>query len=416
MNPRIARPKILLCVTGSVAAYKSASLARRLSRSSEVRVLMTPAATRLVRPSAFRAASGVTPRTGLFDGVSPLSPLLPAGTHPRLPVPHIDFARNCDLVLVAPASADFLAKLARGLADDLPSTACLYASAPLWVAPAMNEAMWRHPAVRENVRILEGRQAVFLGPSAGPLACGDEGLGRMMETDEIAGRVEDYLLNRKIWRGRTVLVSAGPTREPLDPVRFLSNRSSGRMGYAVAEAARRRGARVVLVSGPTSLPPPAGVRIVRVETALEMRRAVLKAFLRCDLAVLAAAVADWRPARASARKIKKGKRTPPLSLTPNPDILAEVLRLKRRQLVVGFAAETHRLDAHARAKWGRKPCDVLAANLVGKGMGMETADNRLRLYVRGLKKPVELGRGPKEKLAEELLDCLDRQFGLGRKP
>jgi phosphopantothenoylcysteine decarboxylase/phosphopantothenate--cysteine ligase len=320
------------------------------------------------------------------------------------------------LVLVAPASADFLGKLAHGLADDLPSAACLYASAPLWVAPAMNEAMWRHPAVRENARILRDRGTVFLGPASGPLACGDEGLGRMMEPDAIADRVEDFLKNRFIWRGLRVLVSAGPTREPLDPVRFLSNRSSGRMGYAIAEAARRRGARVDLVTGPTALTPPAGVQLARVETAAQMRREVLRAFTGCDLAVLAAAVADWRPQNASSQKIKKGKGAPSLRLSPNPDILAEVLRRRRSQVVVGFAAETQRLDAHARARWERKPCDVLAANRVGKGVGMETPDNRIRLYARGLKNPVELGRGPKESLAEKMLAFLEARFRLGRKP
>jgi phosphopantothenoylcysteine decarboxylase/phosphopantothenate--cysteine ligase len=412
MKTRERRPKILLCVTGSVAAYKAAALARRLSAFADVMALLTPAAAHLVRPSAFRSASGVSVAVELFKGVKPIPPGTPSGALPVMPVPHIDFARDCDMVLVAPATADFLGKLAWGLADDLASSACLYASsADLWAAPAMNPNMWKHPAVQANVRVLNGRGATFIGPDAGPLACGDEGLGRMTSPDEIARRVEEHFRIFQQWRGMKVLVTAGPTREFIDPVRVLTNRSSGRMGYALAEAFSARGADVLLVTGPTALATPPRVKRLEVQTAREMHRAVLKNLSGIHLAVMSAAVADYRPASESSLKIKKGKGALTVRLIPNPDILADVLKRRTPALrVVGFAAETDRLDVHARAKLLKKPCDVLAANLVGKHQGMETIDNQIRLYLPGQDHSVVLGKGPKPELAGRLADFLQERF------
>jgi len=406
------RPKILLCVTGSVAAYKGAELAKRLSRFAEVMALLTPAATHLVDPKAFRRASGVPVKVELFEGVRPIPPGTPSGSLPVLPVPHIDFARDCDLVLVAPASADFLGKLAWGLADDLASSSCLYASsAALIAAPAMNPHMWRHPAVVANVERLRARGARFIGPDQGPLACGDEGLGRMSPPEEIARQVEAFFHGRDLWRGLKVLVTAGPTREALDPVRVLTNRSSGRMGYAVAASAAARGAEVVLVTGPTCLPTPGGVKRVEVTSAREMHQKVLKHLPGTGLAILSAAVADYRPAQESPKKIKKSGASRLVRLVPNPDILADVLRRRGPSMrVVGFAAETDHLVRHAFEKLGRKPCDLLAANLVGKKKGMEQEENRLQLLVPGVKRPFDLGQKPKEALAEDLLDFIQERF------
>lgn len=412
MKTPTRRPKVLLCVTGSVAAYKAAEIARRLTGFTDVIALLTPAAAHLVDPKAFEDYSGVPVKVELFEGITPIPPDTPSGGLPAMPVPHIDFARDCDLVLVAPATADFLAKLAWGLADDLASSSCLYASsADLMTAPAMNPHMWRHPAVQRNVEVLRQRGASFVGPDTGMLACGDEGLGRMSLPEEIVRRVREYFAARETWRGMKVLVTAGPTREPLDPVRVLSNRSSGRMGYAVAEAAARRGAKVVLVTGPTALPTPAGVERIDVGTAKEMRRAVLANLSGTHLAVCSAAVADYRPEKEARLKMKKGRGALTLRLVPNPDILSDVLRRRAKGLrVVGFAAETDRLAAHAAEKLRRKPCDVLAANQVGKGRGMETDDNHLRLFLPGVKRPVDLGRARKSDLAGRLADFLQERF------
>ena len=334
-------------------------------------------------------------------------------------VPHIDYARGCDLVLVAPATADFIAKLAHGLADDLLSTACLYSTAPLFVAPAMNVHMWRHPSVRDNAAVLRRRGVRFLGPGKGFLACGEEGEGRMLESLELERHMAAFAGKRwpgagRPWAGLKVLVTAGPTREPLDPVRYLSNRSSGLMGYSLAEKALDLGAETVLVSGPTALTPPPGATVVDVETAREMRRAVLRHLPGARLTILAAAVADWRPRKSVDRKIKKREGVPEMRLIPNPDILEDVLkRRKRWQVVVGFAAETDHLARNAREKLRRKPCDVLAANRVGKGVGMESPFNRLKLYGRKWNGAVDLGTGRKGDLAMKMLGFLDGKFRIG---
>jgi len=396
-------------VTGSVAAYKAARLAKGLSAIAEVRVFFTAAAAQLVTPAAFRRVSGLKAQTSLFHGVHPLSPDLPSGAHPRVPVPHIDDVRDCDLVLVAPASADFLGKLAHGLADDLLSTACLYSTAPLWIAPAMNVHMWRHAAVQENARILRARGATFLGPGAGLLACGDEGVGRMREPEEILDEVREFLAERNSWSGRRVLVTAGPTRETLDPVRFLTNRSSGRMGYALAEAAARRGAQVTLITGPTQIATPSVQTLCSVETAVEMGLEIRRALPKTDLVIMAAAVADYRSAAPTHRKMKKTGKTISLKLAQNPDLLADILRRRKPgQLVVGFAAETHDLMRNAQAKLARKPCDLLAANRVGKSRGMETEDNEVTLFFKDGTRPLRLARAPKWVIARQMLEVIDR--------
>lgn len=402
------RPLILLGVTGSVAAYKALDLIRRLRRFAEVRVVATEAALRLVSEARLRRESGHPVGTGLFDGARRVPPDTPSGSHPLVTVPHIEHARGADLVLIAPATANVLAKLAHGVADDLLTTACLYARCPLWVAPAMNTHMWRHPAVRDNVRRLRRRGVRILGPESGHLACGETGEGRFVEPWALAAEVRRSLPPRtpRPLEGVEVLVTAGPTREPLDPVRFLSNRSSGKMGYAVAEAAALRGARVALVSGPTALPDPPGVHTVRVETARAMARVVRRLLPRRGLAVMAAAVSDYRPLRAEKSKRKKDGREWSLRLVPNPDLLGEVLALGRRELVtVGFAAETGHLETRAREKWRRKPCDLLAANRVGRaGTGFDAEENEVLLFVRGRRRPRRISRRSKFEVAEILLD------------
>jgi phosphopantothenoylcysteine decarboxylase/phosphopantothenate--cysteine ligase len=418
-RPASPKPRILLGVTGSAAAYKAAALLRLLRARYEVRVVATRAASRLVRiPDLARAADSPV-GTDAFRGVKPVPVSTPPGSHPLLPVPHIEFARECDLLLIAPATADFLAKMALGLADDLLSSCCLYSKAPAMVAPAMNQAMWGHPAVESNVRTLLGRGVILVEPGTGHLACGDEGKGRMAEPAEILREVDRFFDRRGRWEGLEVCVTAGPTQEPLDPVRVLTNHSSGRMGYAIAEAARLRGARVTLVTGPTALPPPGGVRLVRVRTALDMRRAVMAELPTTDLLVMAAAVADFRPVHRAGDKIKKTGASPLLRLERNPDILAEALRRRGKGTrVVGFAAETRDLERQARTKWARKPCDMLVANLVGepavdgRGTGVGADENEVTVFLRGRRDPLRLARDRKTRLADRLLDLMEDAWRL----
>jgi phosphopantothenoylcysteine decarboxylase/phosphopantothenate--cysteine ligase len=358
--------KVLLGVSGGIAAYKAAELVRRLREAgAEVRVVMTAAAQAFVAPLTFQALSGQEVRGDLLD------PRAEAG------MGHIELARWADLVLIAPATADILARLAHGLADDLLTTLVLASNASLTVAPAMNQAMWRHPATQENLRILRGRGVRVLGPAEGGQACGDTGPGRMLAPAEIIAALSPRC---RLPVGCRALVTAGPTREPVDPVRFLGNRSSGRMGYAVAQALAARGAEVCLVSGPTALDSPAVAELVRVETALEMHAAVMARVANYDLFVGVAAVADYRPTAPHATKMKKSENEMTLRLVKNPDILAEVAALPDGPFTVGFAAETDRLEAHARGKLEAKRLDMIAANLVGgvgQVGGFESEDNAL---------------------------------------
>jgi len=400
---------VLLGITGSVAAYKAVDLIQKLKPLVEVKVVLTDAGSKLVPLKALEKASGSPVWTSLFKGSTPIAPGTPSGSHPLAVVPHIEYAKSADLVLIAPTTADFLAKLSVGMADDLLSTLCLYATCPIWVAPAMNVKMWNHPAVVQNAATLRSRGVRFLGPESGHLACGEVGDGRFAEPSEIAGQVQSYFENFNRWAGKKVLVTAGPTQEPIDPVRVISNHSSGKMGYALAQAALNRGAEVVLVTGPTRLTPPVGVTVVKVKTASEMHRQVMKHLPKMNVMVMAAAVADYRVKSISPIKIKKSQDELSLRLVKNSDILGEVLKKRKpTQKVVGFAAETDHLCENASAKWKRKPSDLLVANQVGgKQSAFENDQNELLVFSRKRAKPVVLKKDFKSKLAEKILDLLD---------
>jgi phosphopantothenoylcysteine decarboxylase/phosphopantothenate--cysteine ligase len=357
--------RILLGVTGSIAAYKAVELLRALTKAgAEVQVVMTEAATRFVAPLTFETLSR---QEVLLDMWSL------AYSHR---IGHVEATQRADLFLVAPASARTIARLALGLADDFLSCIYLASRCPVVVAPAMDADMFEHPALQENLRRLRERGVRIVEPDTGPLASGMVGRGRLAEPTAILGAVERILVFRQDLAGRTILVTAGPTREPLDPVRFLSNRSSGKMGYAVAEAAAARGARVVLVSGPTALSSPAAVDTIRVETADEMLRAVLAKLETADAVVKAAAVADYRPTRRAERKLKKEQALSEVPLEPTPDILAEIGKRKGGRILVGFAAETEDLVANARKKLERKRLDLVVANDVsGPEAGFDVDTN-----------------------------------------
>ncbi len=403
------KPRVLLGVTGSVAAYKAVDLIQRLKPFSEIKVVATEAGSKLVPLKALEKASGSKVWTSLFKGATPIAPGTPSGSHPLAVVPHIEYAKSADLVLIAPASADILAKLALGLANDLLSTLCLYATCPIWVAPAMNVKMWNHPAVKQNAGVLRYRGVRFLGPESGHLACGEVGDGRFAEPAEIALQVQSYFENFDRWAGRKILVTAGPTVEPIDPVRVISNHSSGKMGYALAQAALNRGAEVVLVTGPTRIIPPVGAEVVAVKTAEEMRQAVKKVSAHVDLFIMAAAVADYRVTSVAKSKIKKTDKGLTLQLTPNADILGEVLKNRKKdQKVIGFAAETDHLEKNASEKWKRKPCDLLVANSVGGQNSAFNGDrNELLVFSQKRSKPVLLKKDYKSRLAEQILEMID---------
>ncbi|MCB4771431.1 bifunctional phosphopantothenoylcysteine decarboxylase/phosphopantothenate--cysteine ligase CoaBC [Ancylobacter sp. Lp-2] len=358
----LAGKTVLLIIGGGIAAYKSLDLIRRLKeRGARVRVVMTEAAQKFVTPLAAGALSHEPVFTELFDRAA------------EQDIGHIRLAREADLVIVAPATADRMARMAAGIADDLAGAVLLAARVPVLVAPAMNPAMWTHPATARNVVTLKADGIAFVGPMAGAMAeRGEEGLGRMAEPTEIAAAAEALLAASSALAGRHVLVTSGPTHEPIDPVRYIANRSSGKQGHAIAAAAAAAGARVTLVSGPVNLPNPAGVKVLHVESAREMLAAVEGA-LPADAAIFAAAVADWRVASEAGQKLKKdGNAIPPLMLTENPDILAGIARRAagRPRLVIGFAAETQDVIAHATAKLARKGCDWIVANDVSQDSGI----------------------------------------------
>jgi phosphopantothenoylcysteine decarboxylase/phosphopantothenate--cysteine ligase len=381
--------KILLGVTGGIAAYKAVDLVRRLrDAGSDVRVVMTRGARAFVTPLTFQAVSGNPVHTELLD------PDAEAG------MGHIELARWADRILVAPATANFIARFAQGLADDLLSTLCLATTAPVALAPAMNRQMWAHPATQANCAVLEERGVRLIGPESGSQACGETGPGRMTEpADLVAALLGD---GTRALAGRRVLVSAGPTYEDIDPVRYIGNRSSGKMGFAVAAAAAAAGAGVSLVSGPVSLQTPPGVERHDVRSAVEMRKKVMELVGACDVFVSVAAVADYTPARPAAQKIKKGLPKQRLELTGTPDIVAEVAALDNAPLTVGFAAETEKVIEHAREKLSRKGLDMIAANRVGRqGTGFESEENEIHLLTPEGEYP--LGRGSKRDLARRLI-------------
>ncbi len=380
--------KLLLGITGGIAAYKAAELTRLLvTRGADVRVAMTEAATRFITPTTMQALSGQAVWTDLWDARVPDA------------MGHIELSRDRDLVAVVPASADFIAKLANGLADDLLSSLCLARRCPLLVAPAMNVEMWQNAATQRNVARLREDGVSLAGPAAGNQACGEVGLGRMLEARDIAAGIE-ALLAPKALAGKRVLVTAGPTEEPVDPVRVLTNTSSGKMGYAVARAAQEAGAQVTLISGPVALATPAGVSRIDVRTADEMFTAVKKAAPASDVFISVAAVADYRVKDPSPRKIKKANgRAVTLELVENPDILAYVARMKDAPFCVGFAAESEDLERNAAQKRAQKGIPLLAANLAQQAFGAD--DNAIKLYdERGSH---DLGRGPKLELARKLV-------------
>jgi len=394
--PTLAGKQVLLGVTGGIAAYKAPDLVRRLrEQGAEVRVVLTPAAARFVTPLTFQAVSGHPVRSGLWDEAAEAA------------MSHIELARWADLVLVAPATADFLARLAAGMADELLTTLCLATDAPVFAAPAMNRLMWANPATRHNMRTLAARGVQLLGPGSGDQACGETGDGRMLEALEIVAELADgAAAGEGALAGRKLLITAGPTREAIDPVRYLTNRSSGRMGYAIAAVAARSGASVTLVSGPVDLAPPPGVRVLQVETAAEMRAAVQAELAGAEVFISAAAVADYRPASPASQKMKKqpGQTRLELELLRNPDILAEVAASSPRPFVVGFAAETENLEANARLKLETKGLDMIAANKVGADCGFDRDDNTLLVLWPGGHE--DLGCGSKTALAGRLLELI----------
>lgn len=364
---------IVVGVTGGIAAYKAVEVVSRLKKAgAEVHVVMTREATEFVTELTFREISGQAVAQDMWAKV------------PQYHVEHIALARLADLLLVVPATANIMAKAAAGLADDLLSTVMLAVKAPVFLAPAMNTAMWEHPATQANLAVLRQRGAHIIEPASGLLACETEGKGRLPEPVDIVREVVDFFAEKKDFAGRKILVTAGGTQEPLDPVRFLGNRSTGRMGYAIAEAAARRGAEAVLVSGPAGLPAPEGVSLIKVTTALEMEKAVLSEAGSSDVIIKAAAVADYRPAVYAQDKIKKSDGELTLTLVRNPDILMELGEKKKPgQILVGFAAETTKVEEYARRKLEKKNLDFIVANDVSEadaGFGVDT--NRVQIFYR----------------------------------
>ena len=390
--------RITLGVTGGVAAYKAAELARRLQQDGHsIQVVMTRAAREFITPLTFAALTGEKVITDLFAESGGEANLESA-------IEHIAMAQRTDLLLVAPATADILAKFARGIADDFLTTLYLAVTAPVVVAPAMNVNMWNHAATAENIAALRARGVFVVNPDEGYLACGMTGAGRLAGQEAILAAVNEALKLERDLEGQNVLVTAGPTCEDLDPVRYITNRSSGKMGYAVAEAAARRGARVVLISGPTSLETPAGVERLDVRSAEEMRRAVQQRFAQCTIAVFAAAVADYRPAEPLPGKLKRTNEPLIIRLEPNPDILAEAARDKGERLVVGFAAETDHVAENARKKLASKNADLIVANDVGaEGAGFDVDTNVVTLFARD-GRDLPLPKMPKREVAGRILD------------
>ncbi len=383
--------RILLGVTGGIAAYKAAEVARRLiGCGALVKVVMTRSAQEFVGPLTFAALTGEQVGTGLWG----------AGSEP---LEHVALGQEVDAIVVAPATANFIGKVASGIGDDLLTTIMLASTRPVLICPAMNVEMWANLVVQGNLARLKGRGLMVMEPAAGPLACGAVGLGRMPEPDQVVEACARLLSSQDL-EGRRILVTAGPTHEDFDPVRFLTNRSSGKQGYALARVAWRRGAAVTLVSGPTSLPAPYGVHLVQVRSARDMQVAVVEAFPEADALLMAAAVSDYRPTQAEIRKIKRAYEEMQFHLTQNPDILKQVAPLKNRQIVVGFAAETHDIEAEARRKMREKHLDLIVANDVNRpDSGFQVDTNEVTLMPReGEALPLPLLS--KEEVAAKILD------------
>ena len=367
---------IILGVTGGIAAYKAPEIVRRLSeRGASVQVVMTGSAGQFVTETALQAVSGQPVRQSLWDKEAEAA------------MGHIELARWADLVLIAPATAEFMARLAAGAAPDLLTTLCLATKAPIVIAPAMNHVMWANPAVQANREILEGRGVSLLGPEDGDQACGETGVGRMMQPDDIVAAIQPdapvSITSPGALQGKTVMVTAGPTREAIDPIRYITNRSSGKMSYAIARAARDAGAKVILISGPVSLDEPAGVERVCVETAEQMFAATHEHIQGVDIFIGAAAVSDYRPETQQQNKIKKTKSSMQLNLVKSPDTLASVAKMADGPFAVGFAAETEQVREYALGKLKNKKLDMIVANKVGPDCGFDRDDNAVDVYWRG---------------------------------
>jgi len=392
----LANKRIVLGVTGSIAAYKSAELVRRLrDAGARVRVVLTAGGAKFITPLTLQSLSGQPVQQHLLDADSEAN------------FGHIELARWADVILIAPASANSIARLARGQADDLLTAVCLASTAPLVLAPAMNHRMWAHAATQDNVKTLLQRDVKLFGPAIGDQACGETGPGRMLEADALVSALA-ALFKPGTLSGSRVLISAGPTQEAIDPVRFIGNRSSGKMGFAMARAAQEAGAHVVLVSGPVALDTPEGVTRIDVRSAQQMHDVVLRQAVNADMFIATAAVADYRPKLAADEKIKKSRADLTLELVRNPDILAAVAALKPKPFTVGFAAETHDLEQNAQQKLLAKSLDMLAANQVGPQQGFEQDNNALLVLWRGGRQ--ELGLAPKEALARTLIELIAQRY------
>lgn len=397
---------IILGISGGIAAYKTPELVRRLrEQGATVQVVMTRAAAEFVTETSLQAVSGRPVRNSLWDARAEAA------------MSHIELARWADLVLIAPATAELMASLAAGSAADLLTTLCLATEAPLLIAPAMNHVMWSHPAVQENRQKLIDRGVRLLGPEHGDQACGESGAGRMMQPHDIVAAVLKFAADESseessaevaVLSGKRVLITAGPTREALDPVRFISNRSSGKMGYALATAARRAGAEVTLISGPVSLAAPAGIEIINVESAQQMYAATHENIAGVDIFIAAAAVADYRPVSAEPQKIKKSSAELSVDLVRAPDILVSVTNISGGPFSVGFAAETENLRDYARGKLRRKKLDMIIANLVGENLGFDTANNAVEVFWQAGEKSYPLA--DKAALAGDLIDLIAARY------
>ena len=393
--------KVALGVAGGIAAYKAAEIVRLLQeRGIRVQVVMTEAAQEFIKPLTFAALSGEKVITGMFAGSGTEQPNIDSA------IEHIAVAQSIDALLVAPATADVLAKFAQGIANDFLSTLYLATTAPVVLAPAMNVNMWNHPAMRSNLDILRKRGVRIVEPGEGYLACGMTGPGRLAENEAIVAAAMEALGASQELTGETVLITAGPTREKIDPVRYLTNRSSGRMGYALAEAALRRGARVLLVSGPAALTPPDAAEITRVESAEQMREAVLKLLPQATIVIKTAAVSDYRPKHTASQKIK-GKGALTLELEPTTDILAEIARKKDSQIIIGFAAETENALENARQKLSSKSLDAIVANDVSReGVGFDSDRNAVTIITHD--DVIEIPESTKWEVAQRVLDEIVR--------
>ena len=388
--------RIVLGVTGGISAYKAAFLVRLLRKNgANVRVVMTQSATKFVTPLTFQALSAKPVHTELLD------------LNTETAMGHIELAKWADLILIAPASANFIARYANGFAEDLLSTLCLATDSPVIIAPAMNQQMWRNQATQENLERINARGITVVGPTAGVQACGDDGPGRMLEPEEIVVHTAN-MFQTNILTGSRLLVTAGPTREAIDPVRFLSNRSSGRMGYAVATAAAEAGADVTLISGPVDLAAIGIEKVVHVTSAEEMQESVMQRINNIDIFISAAAVADYRAQKISEQKIKKSDDTYELIMQKNPDILAEVSALYDAPFTVGFAAETENLELNAQTKLHLKNLDMIAANQVDKKLGIDCDENALTIFWKTGREKLPLA--PKNKLARSLIKLIALQY------